>query len=141
MLPFTRSLGRKIKNLLYQLNDTNQSILMEGQTQQQQIRQPRRCNIGNYVTIYYSDGRGNYPDVYIPEAELPHKIRPNRPLVVRPCISLVRKVDLGTVLEVRDYVKRQHIEVRTENGWFYIEVNKSLQILLGDRIGWLELLE
>ena len=114
---------------------------MKGQTQQQQIRQPRRCNIGNYVTIYYSDGSGNHPDVYIPEAELPHKIRPNRPLVVRPCISLVRKVDLGTVLEMRDYVKRQHIEVRTENGWFYIEVNKSLQILLGDRIGWLELLE
>ena len=114
---------------------------MEGQIKQQKIRQPRCCNISNYVTIYYSDGSGTHPDVYIPEAELPHKIRLNRPLVVHPCISLVRKEDLGIVLEVRDYVKRQHLEVRTDNGWFYIEVNKSLQILLGDRIGWLELIE
>ena len=46
-----------------------------------------------------------------------------------------RTIELGIVREVRDYVKRDHIEIRTDNGWYYIERNESLEILLGDTLG------
>lgn len=110
---------------------------MEQTTQQLKAR----YNIGSYISIWYSDGNGNREECYIPEAELPSKIRLNRPLVVRPCVSFLREIKLGVVREVRNYVKRQHIEVRTDEGWYYIEVNKPLEILLGDRFHWCELLD
>ena len=100
----------------------------------------RRYTVGRYVSVRYYDPTGAESDLYIPEAEVAYRIVCGRPLVLYPCVPYVRKVDLGIVREVRDYVKHRHAAVRTDEGWYYIEVNKPLEILLGDRVGWLEVL-
>lgn len=108
----------------------------------QETNKNKTCyELGNYVAVYYSNGNGKHTDSYIPEAELLQKIEIGQSLIVRPCISLARQIDLGIIREVRDYERRQHIEIKTDNGWYYIQVDKSLQVLLGDRIGWDELVE
>ena len=100
----------------------------------------RRYTVGRYVSVRYCDPTGAESDLYIPEAEVAYRIVCGRPLVLYPCVLDVRKVDLGIVCEVRDYVKHRHAAVRTDEGWYYIEVNKLLEILLGDRVGWQEVL-
>ena len=100
----------------------------------------RRCTVGRYVSVWYCDSEGGKSALYIPEAEIAYRIVCGRPLMLYPCVPYVRKVDLGIVREVRDYVKHRHAAVRTDEGWYYIEVNKPLEILLGDRVGWLEVL-
>ena len=67
---------------------------------------------------------------------MPRRIVQGCPLAVKELpYSLDRTIELGIVREVRDYVKRDHIEIRTDNGWYYIERNESLEILLGDTLG------
>lgn len=100
----------------------------------------QRYTVGRYVSVWYCDPKGTKSDLYIPEAEIAYRIICGRRLVLYPCVEYVRKVDLGIVREVRNYVKHQHVEVRTDEGRYYIEVNKPLEILLGDRVGWLEVL-
>ena len=100
----------------------------------------QRYTVCRYVSVWYSDSEGIKSDLYIPEAEIAYRIICGRPLVLYPCVSYVSKVDLGIVREVRNYVKYQHAEVRTDEGWYYLEVNKPLEILLDDRVGWLEVL-
>ena len=104
---------------------------------EQETKQPKaRYNIGSYVTVYYSDGKGCHGEQYIPRAVMPRKIVQGCPLAVRELpYSLDRAIELGIVCEVRDYVKRNHIEIRTDRGWYYIERNESLEILLGDTLG------
>lgn len=104
---------------------------------EQETKQPKaRYNIGSYATVCYSDGKGCRSGQYIPQAAMPRRIVQGRPLVVRELpYSLDRTIDLGIVREVRDYVKRNHIEIRTDAGWYYIERNETLEILLGDTLG------
>lgn len=104
---------------------------------EQEPKQPKaRYNIGSYATVCYSDGKGCRSGQCISQAVMPRRIVQGRPLVVRELpYSSDRTIELGVVREVRDYVKRDHIEIRTDNGWYYIERNESLEILLGDTLG------
>lgn len=100
----------------------------------------QRYTVGRYVSVWHCDCDGAKSDLYIPEAEIAYRIICGRRLVLYPCVSYVQKIDLGIIREVRNYVKYRHAEVCTDKGRYYIEVDKPLETLLGDRVGWIEVL-
>jgi hypothetical protein len=51
---------------------------------------------------------------------------------------LWKQVDLGVILEGGCDKDGDH-DFRTEQGWFHIEYNEELSIMLDDHVGWLEL--
>ena len=110
---------------------------------EQETKQPKaRYNIGSYATVCFGDGKGCRGGQYILQVAMPRRIVLGRPLVVRELpYSLDRTIELGIVREVRDYVKRDHIEIRTDSGWYYIERNICLEIDSTDTFHWCEVWE
>ena len=97
----------------------------------------QRYTIGNYVKISQLDEQGDATTL-LPEAEMPLKVTVGKELQVRPCERYAEWISLGVVSEVRNYKKRSHIEVRTDKGWYAIEVNARLEIVMTDFMNFCE---
>ncbi|MBR0340003.1 MAG: hypothetical protein IIX40_07370 [Alistipes sp.] len=97
----------------------------------------QRYTIGNYVKISQLDEQGNATTL-LAEAEMPLKVVVGKELQVRPCERYAEWRNLGVVSEVRNYKKRSHIEVRTDKGWYAIEVNARLEIVMTDFMNFCE---
>ena len=50
-----------------------------------------------------------------------------------------RTIDLGIVREGRGYRKKEHVEIRTDSGWYYVKWNMGLEINRTDTFHWCEL--
>ena len=98
----------------------------------------QRYTIGNYVKISQLDEQGN-ATTFLTEAEMPLKVTVGKELQVRPCERGVEWLNLGIVSEARNYKKRSHIEVRTNNGWYSLEVNVGLESVMTDFINYCEI--
>lgn len=98
----------------------------------------QRYTIGNYVKISQIDDEGNATTL-LAEAEMPLKVTVGKELQVRPCERYAEWISLGVVSEVRNYKKRSHIEVRTDKGWYAIEVNVGLEIVMTDFMNFCEI--
>ena len=98
----------------------------------------QRYTIGNYVKISQLDEQGNATTL-LAEAEMPLKVVVGKELQVRPCERYAEWRNLGVVSEVRNYKKRSHIEVRTDKGWYAIEVNVGLEIVMTDFMNFCEI--
>ena len=97
-----------------------------------------RYTIGNYVKISQLDEQGNAA-TFLAEAEMPLKVTVGKELQVRPCERGAERLNLGIVSEARNYKKRSHIEVRTNNGWYSLEVNAGLESVMTDFINYCEI--
>ena len=95
----------------------------------------QRYTIGNYVTISQLDEQGT-PTIFIAEAEMPLKVTLGKELLVRPCELYAEWINLGIVSEVRNYKKRSHIEVCTNNGWYSIDVSAGLESIMTDSMNY-----
>lgn len=93
----------------------------------------QRYTIGNYVTISRFDKQGDTTTT-LGDAEMPLKVAIGKELRVRPCEKDAERVNLGVVNKVRNYKKRNHIEVLTDNGWYAIDVNGGLESVMTDFI-------
>ena len=98
----------------------------------------QRYTIGNYVKISQLDEQGN-DSIFLTEAEMPLKVTVGKELQVRPCERYAEWITLGVVSEVRNYKKRSHIEVRTDKGWYAIEVNAGLESVMTDFMNFCEI--
>lgn len=97
----------------------------------------QRYTIGNYVKISQLDEQGNATTL-LAEAEMPLKVVVGKELQVCPCERYAEWRSLGVVSEVRNYKKRSHIEVRTDKGWYAIEINAGLEIVMTDFMNFCE---
>ena len=93
----------------------------------------QRYTIGKYVTISRFDKQGDTATT-MGDAEMPLKVAIGKELQVRPCERGAEWVNFGVVNEVRNYKKRNHIEVLTDNGWYAIDVNGGLESVMTDFI-------
>ncbi|MBP3289962.1 MAG: hypothetical protein J6L75_03240 [Alistipes sp.] len=91
----------------------------------------QRYTIGNYVKILQLDEQGDATTL-LAEAEMPLKVVVGNELQVRPCERDAEWRNLGVVSEVRNYKKRNHIEVLTDRGWYNLEVNAGLESIMTD---------
>ena len=91
----------------------------------------QRYTIGNYVKISQLDDEGNAITL-LAEAEMPLKVVVGKELQVRPCERNAEWINLGVISEVRNYKKRSRIEVRTDKGWYSLEVNAGLESVMTD---------
>ena len=91
----------------------------------------QRYTIGNYVKISQLDDEGN-AIILLAEAEMPLKVVVGKELQVRPCERNAEWINLGVISEVRNYKKRSRIEVRTDKGWYSLEVNAGLECVMTD---------
>ena len=91
----------------------------------------QRYTIGNYVKISQLDDEGN-AIILLAEAEMPLKVVVGKELQVRHCELNAEWVNLGVISEVRNYKKRSRIEVRTDKGWYSLEVNAGLECVMTD---------
>ena len=98
----------------------------------------QRYTIGNYVKISQLDEQGN-ATTFLAEAEMSLKVTVGKELQVRPCERGAEWLNLGIVSEARNYKKRNHIEVRTNNGWYSLEVNAGLESVMTDFINYCEI--
>lgn len=98
----------------------------------------QRYTIGNYVKISQLDEQGD-ATILLAEAEMPLKVTVGKELQVRPCERYAEWRSLGVVSEVRNYKKRNHIEVRTDKGWYAIEVNAGLESVMTDFMNFCEI--
>ena len=98
----------------------------------------QRYTIGNYVKISQLDDEGNAATL-LAEAEMPLKVVVGKELQVRPCERDAEWINLGVVSEVRNYKKRNHIEVRTEKCWHAIEANAGLESVMTDFMNFCEI--
>ena len=98
----------------------------------------QRYTIGNYVKISQLDDEGN-AIILLAEAEMPLKVVVGKELQVRPCERNAEWVNLGVISEVRNYKKRSRIEVRTDKGWYSLEVNAGLECVMTDFMHFCEI--
>ena len=91
----------------------------------------QRYTIGNYVKISQLDDEGNSATL-LADAEMPLKVVVGKELQVRPCERDAEWRNFGVVSEVRNYKKRNHIEVCTDKGWYDIAVNAGLESVMTD---------
>jgi hypothetical protein len=98
----------------------------------------QRYTIGNYVKISQLNEQGDATTL-LAEAEMPLKVVVGKELQVRPCERDAEWVNLGVVSEVRNYKKRNHIDVLTGNGWYAIAVNVGLESVMTDFINLCEI--
>ena len=99
----------------------------------QKIRMPK------YVNIWNGDANGNKGELLM-EAQMGGRRRVGGNLLVRTVEPAPKEVDLGVIQEAR-YDHKKGYDFRTEPGWFHIEHNEELNILLDDHVGWCELFE
>lgn len=98
----------------------------------------QRYTIGNYVSISQFYEQGSIVTI-LAEAEMPLKVVVGKELQVRPCDRDAEWVNLGVVSEVRNYKKRNQIDVLTGNGWYAIAVNVGLESVMTDFINLCEI--
>ena len=98
----------------------------------------QRYTIGNYVKISQLDEQGS-ARVILAEANMPLKVVVYKELQVRPCQRYAEWISLGVVSEVRNYKKRNHIEVLTDRGWYAIEVNAGLESVMTDSMNYCDM--
>lgn len=98
----------------------------------------QRYTIGNYVKISQLDDEGN-AIILLAEAEMPLKVVVGKELQVRPCERNAKWVNLGVISEVRNYKKRSRVEVRTDKGWYSLEVNAGLECVMTDFMHFCEI--
>lgn len=91
----------------------------------------QRYTIGRYVSVAVYDENGDIIKT-IAEAEMPLKVVVGTELRARPYERGAEWIDLGVVREVRNYKKRNHIEVCTDKGWYDIAVNAGLESVMTD---------
>ena len=91
----------------------------------------QRYTIGNYVKISQLDEQGNAM-IFLADAEMPLKVTFGKELLVRPCLRYAEPISIGVVSEIRNYKKHSHIEVCTDKGWYAIEANVGLEIIMTD---------
>ena len=91
----------------------------------------QRYTIGNYVKTSQLDEQGNAM-IFLAEAEIPLKVTVGKELQVRAYERDAEWINLGIVSEVRNYKKRNHIEVCTDKGWYAIAVNAGLESVMTD---------
>ena len=98
----------------------------------------QRYTIGNYVKISQLDEQGS-ARVILAEANMPLKVVVGKELQVRPCERDAEWINLGVVSEVRNYKKRNHIEVLTDKGWYALEVNAGLESVMTDSMNYCDM--
>lgn len=98
----------------------------------------QRYTIGNYVKISQLDEQGN-ATTFLADAEMPLKVTFGKELLVRPCLRYAEPISIGVVSEIRNYKKRSHIEVLTNNGWYSLEVNTGVESVMTDFIDFIEI--
>ena len=98
----------------------------------------QRYTIGNYVKISQLDEQGDTTTL-LAEAEMPLKVVVGKELQVRACERYAEWISLGVVSLVSNYKKRSHIEVQTDKGWYAIEVNAELEIVMTDFMNFCEI--
>ena len=98
----------------------------------------QRYTIGNYVKILQLDEQGDATTL-LAEAEMPLKVVVGKELQVRPCERDAEWINLGVVSEVRNYKKRNHIEVLTDRDWYALEVNAGLESVMTDFMNFCEI--
>ena len=99
----------------------------------QKFRMPK------YANIWHSSKKGN-KDELLMEAQMGERRRIGGNLLVRTVEPALKQVDLGVILEGGCDKDGDH-DFRTEQGWFHIEYNEELSILLDDHVGWMELFD
>ena len=57
-------------------------------------------------------------------------------LLVRTLAPDWKQIDLGVILD-GGYNQDSGYDFRTEQGWFHIEYNEELSIMLDDHVGWM----
>ena len=97
----------------------------------QKFRMPK------YVNIWQSNEKGDKGELLM-EAQMGVRRRVGGNLLVRTVDPAPKEVDLGVIQEAR-YDHKKGYDFRTEQGWFHIEHNEELIILLDDHVGWCEL--
>ena len=97
----------------------------------QKFRMPK------YVNIWRSNGNGDKGELLM-EAQMGGRRRVGGNLLVRTVEPAPKEVDLGVIQEARCDYKKGY-DFRTEQGWFHLEHNEELTILLDDHVGWCEL--
>ena len=99
----------------------------------QKFRMPK------YVNIWRSSEKGK-KDELLMEAQIGGRRRIGGNLLVRTVEPASKQLDLGVILE-GGYSSVCGYDFRTEQGWFHIEYNEELSILLDDHVGWVELFD
>ena len=97
----------------------------------QKFRMPK------YVNIWRSNEKGNKYELLM-EAEMGGRRRVGGNLLARSLAPHWKQVDLGVILEGGCDKDGDH-DFRTEQGWFHIEYNEELSIMLDGHVGYLEL--
>ena len=99
----------------------------------QKFRMPK------YVKIWQSNEKGKKGELLM-EAQMGGRRRVGGNLMVRRLAPDWKQIDLGVILE-GGYNRDSGYDFRTEQGWFHIEYNEELTILLDDHGGWCEMFE
>lgn len=99
----------------------------------QKFRMPK------YANIWHSSEKGN-KDELLMEAQMGERRRIGGNLLVRTVEPALKQVDLGVILEGWCDKDGDH-DFRTEQGWFHIEYNEELSIMLDDHVGWADLFD
>ena len=99
----------------------------------QKFRMPK------YANFWRSSEKGN-KDELLMEAQIGGRRRIGGNLLVRTVEPASKQLDLGVILE-GGYNSVCGYDFRTEQGWFHIEYNDELSILLDDHVGWVELFD
>ena len=99
----------------------------------QKFRMPK------YANIWRSSEKGK-KDELLMEAQIGGRRRIGGNLLVRTVEPASKQLDLGVILE-GGYSSVCGYDLRTEQGWFHIEYNEELSILLDDHVGWVELFD
>ena len=99
----------------------------------QKFRMPK------YVNIWRSNEKGNKEELLM-EAQMVGRRRVGGNLLARTLAPDWKQIDLGVILE-GGYSDVCGYDFHTEQGWFHIEYNEELSILLDDHVGWAELFD
>ena len=92
-----------------------------------------------YANIWRSDEKGNKGE-FLMEAQIGGSRRVGRNLNVRTVEPSPKEIDFGMIQEAK-YDQKKGYDFRTEQGWFHIEYNEELHILLDDHMGWSEMFD
>ena len=87
--------------------------------------------ISKYVNIWHSNENGVQGELLM-EAQMSPKIREGKNLLVRSVEPSPKEVDLGVVLEGRNYTKGKSVNVKTDKGWWIVSYNDNLTWTLED---------
>ena len=99
----------------------------------QKFRMPK------YAKIWHCDEKGNYGE-FLMEAQIGGRRRVGGNLLVRTVEPAPKEIDLGLITSGKYIQQKGHV-FRTEQGWFRIEDNEELTILLDDHMGWCEMFD